>query len=226
MKKLLISLFIFALSITCVYADEQNVSSQTQPDIRKESQAKGDNQDNLPNVKVDLRDETGVEIPAGIVVPVINMQEISTGTCPVGYKVKFVATNDLFVGDIKVIPEDTAFYGYIEKINEPVVGTNASMKVKITKFIFPDGHEQNIKAYIYTTNNNVIGGELTEPAEWVKMPHYQDTYQGISWIHRGATLQLRPGGKRSMGTHTRLPAGERNLIIFIAPVNLTHIIEE
>ena len=58
------------------------------------------------------------------------------------------------------------------------------------------------------------------------MPHYQDTYQGISWIHRGATLQLRPGGKRSMGAHTKLPVGERHLIIFVAPVNLTHITEE
>ena len=226
MKKLLILLLIYTCSIMCVYADEKAATSQNQPNIRKESQIQGSNQDNLPDVKVNLRDETGVEIPAGIVVPVINMQEVSTETCPVGYKVKFVATNDLFVGDIKVIPEDTAFYGYIEKINEPIVGTNAAMKVKITKFVFPDGHEQNIKAYIYTTNNNVIGGELTAPAEWVKMPHYQDTYQGISWIHRGATLQLRPGGKRSMGAHTKLPVGERHLIIFVAPVNLTHITEE
>ena len=100
------------------------------------------------------------------------------------------------------------------------------MKVKITKFVFPDGYEQNIKAYIYTTNNNLIGGELTPPAEWVKMPHYQDTYQGISWIHRGATLQMRPGGKRSMGEHTKLPVGERHLIIFVAPSELSHTIGE
>lgn len=182
--------------------------------------------DELPEVKIELRPQAGVEIPSGIVVPVINMQEISTETCPVGYKAKFVATNDLYIGDIKVIPEDTAFYGYIEKINDPIVGTNASMKVKITKFIFPDGYEQNIKAYIYTTNDNLIGGELTAPAEWVRMPHYQDTYQGIAWIHRGATLQMRPGGKRSMGAHTKLPVGERHLIIFVAPSELTHTIGE
>lgn len=222
MKKYLLLFFIiFAFAAAGICApDDAQTSQNEQP------QQKQENKDDLPEVKVDLREQASVEIPAGIVVPVINMQEISTQDCPVGYKVKFVGTNDLYIGDIKVIPEDTTFYGYIEKINDPIVGTNASMKVKITKFVFPDGYEQNIKAYIYTTNNNLIGGELTPPAEWVKMPHYQDTYQGISWIHRGATLQMRPGGKRSMGEHTKLPVGERQLIIFVAPSELSHTIGE
>lgn len=217
MKRYLLFLIIFALTgMNISLADDspQVRNDQNQQAVKNE----------LPEVKVELREQAGVTIPAGIVIPVINMQEISTQNCPEGYKVKFVATNDLYIGDIKVIPEDTAFYGYIEKINDPIVGTNASMKVKITKFIFPDGYEQNIKAYVYTTNDNLIGGELTAPAEWVRMPHYQDTYQGIAWIHRGATLQMRPGGKRSMGEHTKLPVGERHLIIFVAPSELTHTI--
>lgn len=219
MKKfVLLFVFIFVLTSCNIYAEESTIEQQSVVPVNEQNE--------LPEVKVELREQAGVEIPAGIVVPVINMQEVSTQTCPVGYKVKFVATNDLFIGDIKVIPENTAFYGYIEKINEPVIGTNASMKVKITKFIFPDGYEQNIKAYVYTSNDNLIGGELTAPAEWVRMPHYQDKYQGIAWIHRGATLQMRPGGKRSMGVHTNLPVGERHLIIFIAPSYLSHTISE
>ena len=220
MRRFLLSLIIFALAGISVSAAEETSA------VQNEQKTVQQTKDELPEVKIELRDQAGVTIPAGIVVPVINMQEISTQTCPVGYKVKFVSTNDLYIGDIKVLPEDTAFYGYIEKINDPIIGTNASMKVKITKFIFPDGYEQNIKAYIYTTNDNLIGGELTAPAEWVRMPHYQDTYQGIAWIHRGATLQMRPGGKRSMGEHTKLPVGERHLIIFIAPSELTHTIGE
>ena len=220
MRRFLLSLIIFALAGVSISAAEEMPAPQNEQKTVQQTK------DELPEVKIELRDQAGVTIPAGIVVPVINMQEISTQTCPVGYKVKFVSTNDLYIGDIKVLPEDTAFYGYIEKINDPIIGTNASMKVKITKFIFPDGYEQNIKAYIYTTNDNLIGGELTAPAEWVRMPHYQDTYQGIAWIHRGATLQMRPGGKRSMGEHTKLPVGERHLIIFIAPSELTHTIGE
>lgn len=180
---------------------------------------------NVPDItQFDLRDYDGVIVPAGVVIPVINMQEISTQTCPVGYKVKFVATNDLYIDEVNVIPENSEFYGYIEKINEPIVGTNASMKIKITKLILADGFEMPIRGYIYSTNDNLIGGELTAPSEWVKVPHYQDKYQRIGWIHRGATLQLRPGGKRSMGVHTKVPTGERQLIILTAPAEITHTV--
>ena len=72
---------------------------------------------NLPQIEIDLREADGIEVAAGIVVSVINMQEISTETCPVGFKTKFVTTNDLYIDDTNVIPENSAFFGYIEKIN-------------------------------------------------------------------------------------------------------------
>lgn len=178
----------------------------------------------VSDIQLDMRKYDGIQIPSGVIIPVLNMQEISTETCPVNYKVKFVSTNDLYIEDTNVIPENTEFYGYIEKINEPIIGTNASMKVKVTKLVLPDGYEMPIKAYLYTSNDNLIGGELTPPSEWIKMPHYQDRYQGISWIHRGATLQLRPGGQRSMGVHTKINTGERQLLILIAPLNITHTV--
>lgn len=220
--RVLLSLLLFlCIIISPVFADETEdnpaLPSKSEPQAQTVKPS-GD----LPDVKIELRDESGVTIPAGAFVPVVNLQEVSTETCPVGYKTRFVSTTDLYVDDIRVIPENTAFYGYIEKINEPVVGTNGSLKVKITKYILPDGHEENIKAYIYSSNDNLIGGELTEPAEWVKMPHYQDAFQGIGWIHRGATLQMRPGGKRSMGVHTKIPVGERELIILVAPAYVKH----
>ena len=180
----------------------------------------------LEDIQIDMHSYEGLTVPEGIVVSAINMQELSTETCPEGYKVKFVSNNDLYIRDTNVIPENTEFYGYIEKINEPIVGTNASMKVKITKLVLPDGFEIPIKGYLYSSNDNLIGGELTSPSEWVRMPHYQGRFQGISWIHRSATLQIRPGGKRSMGRHVKVPTGERVLITFIAPVEITHTIEE
>ncbi len=180
----------------------------------------------LEDIQLDVRSYDGITVPDGIVVSAINMQELSTETCPEGYKVKFVSTNDLYIRDTKVIPENTEFYGYIEKINEPIIGTNASMKVKITKLVLPDGFEIPVRGYLYSSNDNIIGGELTSPSEWVKMPHYQGRFQGISWIHRSATLQVRPGGKRSMGRHVKVPTGERVLITFTAPVEITHTMEE
>ncbi len=183
-------------------------------------------EEKLDNIQLEMRNYDEIILPEGTFIPVINTQEISTETCPVGYKVKFIATNDLFMYETNIIPRNTEFYGYIEKINEPVVGTNASMKVKITKIVMKDGFEIPIRGYLYTSNGNLIGGELTPPAEWVKVPHYQSKFQGISWNHRGATLQLRPGGKRCMGQHTKISAGEQQIIILTAPASITHTLTD
>ena len=180
----------------------------------------------LEEIKLDMDTVNSATIPEGIVVSAINMQELSTETCPEGYKVKFVSTNDLYVKDTNVIPENTEFYGYIEKIHEPIIGTNASMKVKITKMIFPDGYEMPVDGYLYSSNDNLIGGELTSPSEWVRMPHYQSRFQGVAWNYRSATLQVRPGGKRSMGRHVKVPTGEQVLITFTSPLEITHTVDE
>lgn len=176
----------------------------------------------LDNVQLPIRDYDGIELPAGTFIPIINTQDISTQYCPEGYKVKFISTNDLYMYDTNVIPKGTEFFGYIEKINEPVVGTHASMKIKITKLVLQDTFEIPIKGYIYTSNNNLIGGGISEPAEYVTVPHYQQRFQGRFWSHRGATLQIRPGGKRKMGEHTRVNAGEEGIIVLTAPAWITH----
>ena len=176
----------------------------------------------LDNVQLPMRDYDGIELPVGTFIPVINAQDISTQYCPEGYKVKFISTNDLFLYETNIIPKGTEFYGYVEDIHEPVIGTHASMKIKITKLVFADNFEVPIKGYIHTSNNNTIGGGLTAPATLVKMPHYQQAFQGRFWINRGPTLQIRPGGKRRMGEHTRLNAGEDAIIVIIAPAYITH----
>ena len=183
--------------------------------------APGDENVTIQNPQIEMRDYDGIELPAGTFIPAVSAQEISTQYCPEGYKVKFIATNDLFLYDTKIIPKDTELYGYIEKINEPIVGTNASMKIKITKIVFQDGFEIPIRGYVHTSNNNLIGGELTQPAEFVKMPHYQSRFQG--WYNvKGATLQIRPGRTRKMGEHTRIAAGVDLIIILTAPAWITH----
>lgn len=170
----------------------------------------------VDNVQIKMRDYDEIEVPAGTFIPVVSAQEISTQYCPVGYKVRFTSTNDLFMRDTNIIPENTEFYGYIEKLNEPVVGTNASMIIKITKLILPDGFEMPVKGYIYTSNNNLIGGEMSAPAEWIKMPHYQ------SKIGNNTTLQIRPGRERKVGEHTIIKSGEDRLIILTDKAYITH----
>ena len=171
----------------------------------------------LPNVQLELRDYHVITIPQGTFIPVMNTQEISTQTCSEGYKVKFIATNDLYIHETDVVPKDTEFYGYIEKINAPVIGTNAAMKIKITKMIYSDGFEVPVQGYLYTSNNNVFGGGISEPSKYIGMAHRQQRV-------KRTTIQLRPSGERKMGTHTIIPSGSNEIIMLTAPAEITHTV--
>lgn len=172
----------------------------------------------LENIQLEMREQDPVVLNAGTFIPVISAQEISTQYNSEGYKVKFIATTDLFMYDTKIVPENTLFDGYIEKMNEPVIGTNASMIIRIAKMILPDGYELPMKGYIYTSNNNLIGGGVSEPENWIRMPHYQQRLKGT------ATLQIKPGERRKMGEHTTLPSGLDLLIILTEPLEITHVL--
>ena len=71
------------------------------------------------------------------------------------------------------------------------------MKVFLNKLYLPDGYEIPIKAYIQTSNNNTIGGELTPPETYNKIPHYQRW----SMFRAMGVLQCVPGAQRRMGEH-------------------------
>jgi len=169
----------------------------------------------LPEIQFEIRDYDGIELGAGTFIPVMNTSEVSTQNCPEGFKTMFISTNDLYLNDVNVIPQNTVFYGRVEDLHEPVVGTNGSMKIKVEKMIYPDGFEMPLRGYIYSTNNNILGGEMSEPVKYNKMPHYQTRY-------KAATLQLRPARERKMGVHTTLRAGENKLIILTDPIWITH----
>ena len=110
-----------------------------------------------------LKEYDEFKIPAGYFIPIMSLQEFSTAYSEEGEVLNFVTTNDIYLFDKNVIPSGSKLQGYIEKKNEPVRGTNAAMKVFINKMFLTDGHEVPIKAYVYTANDNKIGGELTAP---------------------------------------------------------------
>jgi len=164
----------------------------------------------------DLRDYNELQIAQGTYIPVINTQQISTKECDIGTKVQFLSTTDLYLYDTNVIPRNTQFFGYIEKLNEPVVGTNASMVIKVTKLRLADGVEIPLRGYIYTVNDNLIGGELTEPATYDKMPSYrQGEYTVLGYV---------PGASRKMGEHKTITAGADLLIVLVSPLVITHTV--
>ena len=163
-----------------------------------------------------LRDYSGIELPKGSFIQVISAQEISTLYCDIGSKIEFISTADLYLQDTNILPRETKFYGYVEKINEPVIGTNASMVIKITKAMLSDGFEMPVKGHIYTPNRNLIGGELTEPASYDKKSSYR---QGFS-----TSTGLVPGATRKPGEHTIIASGANLLIVLEGPLFITHTV--
>lgn len=168
----------------------------------------------------ELREYDEFDIPEGTHIPVISLQEFSTAYCEEGDTVNFVTTNDIFMFNAKVIPEGTKISGIIDKKNEPIIGTHAAMRVFLNKMFLSDGTEIPIKGYIYTPNNNIIGGGLTKPAEYIKIPHYQ------RWVMFRAysVTQYVPGAKRRMGEHVTISSGADLIVVLTAPVHMTHIV--
>lgn len=163
-----------------------------------------------------LRDYTPITIPKGTFVQVMNLQEFSTAYCDDTAKLKFAATEDTYLYDTNIIPKGTVIFGEIEKMNEPVVGTNASMIVKLTKLQLADGFEIPIKAYLATSNGSTLmGGEVTKPKSYKKLPHYQEG------LYKG-TLMWVPGPELQMGEHLTIAAGASLLMIFEEPAYITH----
>lgn len=187
MKKLLLTLFIILFGSFCFAADNYG-----------------------------LRDYDGIEIAKGTFIPAISAQEISTQYCDVGTELKFISASDLYLHETNVIPLNTEFFGVIEKINEPIVGTNASMIIKITKLRFVDGFELPVRGYLYVNNSVVIGGELTEPATYEKKPSYRQGFKCMSGYV--------PGPARKMGEHTVIASGAELMIVLTAPLYITHTV--
>lgn len=163
-----------------------------------------------------LRDYDGIEMPKGSFIPVISAQEISTEYCDVGTKVKFFSTSDLYLYETKIIPQNTEFIGVIEKVNEPVIGTNGSMSIKIVRLKLPDGFEIPMRGYIYMNNSVLIGGELSAPASYDKKPSIRQGYKLM--------VGYVPGPTRRMGEHTVIASGADLMILLVGPLYITHTV--
>lgn len=166
----------------------------------------------------ELRDYDEFDVPTGTHIPVISLQEFSTAYCEEGDKVSFETTSDIYMYDKNVIPSGTKLSGYIDKKNEPIVGTHAAMRIFVNKMYLADGYEIPIKAFIYSANNNIIGGGLTQPAEYLRMPHYQ------RWVMFRAMGSLRcvPGATRKMGEHVTISSGADLIVVLVEPIHITH----
>ena len=167
-----------------------------------------------------LKDYDEYQIPAGYFIPIMSLQEFSTAYTEEGEELNFITTSDIYLFNKNVIPQGSKLKGYIEKKNEPVRGTNAAMKVFINKLYLTDGYEIPIKAYISTVNDNKIGGELTQPEKYRRVPHFQRW----TMFRAYGVLQCVPGAQRRMGEHVTVSSGANLKMVLVAPINMTHTV--
>ena len=150
----------------------------------------------------ELRAAAPILLQKGSFIKIINIRDISTAIADEGDEVSFVAPTNVWCGEALIFPKETIFYGFVEELHEPVQGTNASIKIKINKALLPDGTKYELDGHIIKNGDIKLGGELTAPMEYTKMPHYIE-FRGIN----KGVLQFVPGYKRYFGQHLVLKSG-------------------
>lgn len=151
----------------------------------------------------ELREPAPILLQKGSFIKIMNIRTISTAIADEGDEVSFIVPTNVWCGEALVFPKETMFYGFVEELNEPVQGTNAAIKLKINKAIFPDGREYMLDAYVTKNGDVKLGGELTPPMEYARIPHYIEFRSSVS----KGVLQYVPGNKRFFGNHLVIKPG-------------------
>ncbi len=162
----------------------------------------------INNIDIISANETNAnyKIRKGTFVKVIVPIEFSTLTSDIEDEIWFINSQDMYIYETKVIPENTKFYGEIEDLREPVQGRDGAIKIKINKMITPDKRVYKIKGHIYSDNDNYLGGKQTSTVYYRKVPHYSQRLKPF--------LQAAPLNVLEMGRHTVIkPGAELFLII-------------
>ena len=147
-----------------------------------------------------------ITLSKGSFLRAVMQREVSTATNKLGDDVRMVASSPTFAADGLVVPEKTVYIGKIIEINQPIEGCNGSLRIKIEKMIFPSGDEMNIDGMLWSSRNNLLGGELTPPAYYNKVPHFT-----FRW--GGGCLAFQNSGIYQVGKPTIIKAGTELLIV-------------
>lgn len=147
-----------------------------------------------------------LRIQKGAFLNAINQREISTQTADEGDIVTFLNPQTMYIDDEIVLPASAIFVGKITTVREPVQGTNGVLKINIFKVIFPDNTEHPMDGYVGNKDDQIIGGEMTAPLYYDKVPHYPS-----GW-NRGV-LQFCPTNVYQHGKHTVIKTGKEVTIL-------------
>ncbi len=160
---------------------------------------------------IDLRPSKTIYLPKGTFIKVTNIKELNSQFLDDGDDVTMMSTFDVYIGETNVIPQKSIFYGIIEKVREPVQGTNAALVIKLEKFVTPDGLTYNINGYISPNGSTLyLGGERTPPLYYTRMPHYS-RWKMNRW--KVGAAQYCETNTREYGRHTIVRPGAELILV-------------
>lgn len=148
---------------------------------------------------------SNLKIRKGTFIKVLVPIEFSTLSADIGDELFFINTQDMYIYETLVLPENSKVYGEIEEVFEPIAGRDGAMKVLINKIITPDRKVYKVSGHIYSENNNYLGGKETQTMYYRKVPHYTQRLRPM--------LQAAPLNVYEMGKHTIVKPGAELFVI-------------
>ncbi len=150
-------------------------------------------------------DEHSAAIIKGTFLKVINLDEISTLTLDIEDEVMFMNSQDMYVYETNIFPENSKIIGEVEDVLEPVEGRDGAIKINIKKIITPDKKVYKVKGHIYSENDNYLGGGETQPVYYRKVPVYNQRIRPV--------LKVAPLNVYEKGKHTIIKPGSELFLI-------------
>jgi len=138
---------------------------------------------------------------------------LSTAINTVGDTVEVALSQDMYLGQHKILSKNTRLVGQVSLAERAMEGRNALLALRFTEMRLPNGERLPIQAHIKTDRpNHVFGGELTPGTKPMRVTH---RIEGI-----GPYNQVVFGGPRAMGAEVVFAPGERWTLILEQPVSL------
>ena len=154
-------------------------------------------------------------LPAGTPFHVLLQTPIHTGSSQLYDPIEASVAQDLYLGEALMISQNSRVRGRIVRLEQPIQGQNAILKVDFTDLILPNGETLPIKAYIKTDRpDHSWGGQLTPGTKPRRVTH---RVWGIGDYNKTVM-----GGPRAMGVHLEALPGERYTIILEEPVKIVN----
>ena len=161
--------------------------------------------------ELQLRPAKSITLPKGTLVKIHNVKELSSILLDEGDEITMICPYDVYIGETNLIPRNTVLHGNVEKLREPVQGTNAAIIIKMNKMVTPEGITYEINGYVSSDGSSTtLGGERTPPLYYAKMPHYS-TWRLTKW--RVGAAQYCETNTRQFGAHTIIKPGAELFLI-------------